>query len=173
MMRLSDRAQPGDAAGRSVLVAGADNLLVRFAHCCNPVPGDAIIGYVTRGRGVSIHRADCPILKDVSDSNVRRIPVEWHSGVLAASFPVEVEIEAIDRVNLLANVLNAVVEGDTNIEAVQAHSTKSNYAYINLVVDIRDIAHLQRVLDRIRRVSGVISVNRAAHRRNGLLRARG
>jgi len=173
VMRLSDRAQPGDAAGRSVLVAGADNLLVRFAHCCNPVPGDPIIGYVTRGRGVSIHRADCSILKDVSDSNVRRIPVEWHSGVLAASFPVEVEIEAIDRVNLLANVLNAVVEGDTNIEAVQAHSTKSNYAYINLVVDIRDIAHLQRVLDRIRRVSGVISVNRAAHRRNGLLRARG
>lgn len=173
VMRLSDRAQPGDAAGRSVLVAGADNLLVRFAHCCNPVPGDPIIGYVTRGRGVSIHRADCSILKDVSDSNVRRIPVEWHSGVLSASFPVEVEIEAIDRVNLLANVLNAVVEGDTNIEAVQAHSTKSNYAYINLVVDIRDIAHLQSVLDRIRRVSGVISVNRAAHRRNGLLRARG
>ncbi|MBE3577076.1 MAG: bifunctional (p)ppGpp synthetase/guanosine-3',5'-bis(diphosphate) 3'-pyrophosphohydrolase [Limnochordales bacterium] len=173
IVRMPDRTRPEEAASRSVLVAGTDNLLVRFAHCCNPVPGDPIVGYVTRGRGVSIHRADCSILKEISDSNVRRIPVEWRSGVLPASFPVEVEIEAIDRVNLLANVLNAVAEGETNIEAVQAYSTRSNYAYINLVVDIRDIAHLQNVLERIRRVSGVISVNRAAHRRTARLRARG
>lgn len=166
-----ERAQ-AEAAGRSVVVAGVDNLLVRFAHCCNPVPGDAIVGYVTRGRGVSIHRADCAVLRDVPDSSARRVAVEWRSGILPASFPVEIEIEAIDRVNLLANVMNAIAEGETNIEAVQAYSTKSHYAYVSLVVDIRDIAHLENVLERVRRVSGVLSVSRAVHRRGRLLRAR-
>ncbi|MBE3583319.1 MAG: bifunctional (p)ppGpp synthetase/guanosine-3',5'-bis(diphosphate) 3'-pyrophosphohydrolase [Limnochordaceae bacterium] len=157
---LTGRAS--EAESRSVDIEGVSNLLVRFARCCNPVPGDPIVGYVTRGRGVSIHRQDCLILKDVPDSDVRRVPVHWRAGELPASFPVAIEVEAIDRVNLLANVLNAVAECQTNIEAVQAHSNKSHYAYVNLVVDIRDVSHLQLVLDRIRRVQGVLTVSRSA-----------
>ena len=156
--RKSRRARPGSAQG--VLVRGMDDLLVRISRCCNPVPGDEIIGYITRGRGVSVHRVDCPNIASLNGDAERKIDVEWQAGEEGA-YAVEIEVEAIDRVNLLSNIVASVSEGRTNIEAVNARTTKNNMAVINLVVDIRDIEHMQRVMDRIKKVSGVLSVTRA------------
>lgn len=150
--------KPGPAQG--VLVRGMDDLLVRFSRCCNPVPGDRIVGYITRGRGVSVHRADCPNILALNGDSARKIEVEWRVGE-TGSFAVEIEVEAIDRVNLLSNIMASVSEGRTNIESVNARTTKSKMAIINLVVDIQDVDHMNNVMDRIKHVSGVLSVSRA------------
>lgn len=149
-----------EGPGQGVLVKGMDDLLVRFSRCCNPVPGDAITGYITRGRGVSVHRANCPNIKALNGQAERRIEVEWQTGELG-SFAVELEVEAMDRVNLLSNIMSTVSEGRTNIESVNARTTKSRRAVINLVIDIQDIDHMNSVMDRIKKVNGVLAVTRA------------
>ncbi|HHV62893.1 MAG TPA: bifunctional (p)ppGpp synthetase/guanosine-3',5'-bis(diphosphate) 3'-pyrophosphohydrolase [Firmicutes bacterium] len=149
------------SGGQGVRVKGIDNVLVRFSRCCNPVPGDDIVGYITRGRGVSIHRADCPNAAFINrNAPERRIDVEWDFGA-GSFYPVEIEIEAIDRVALFANIMNAVTEARTNISSVNARTTSDKLAIINLVVDIDNIDHMNEVISRIRRVSGVLDVHRA------------
>ncbi len=152
------RTRQGPAQG--VLVKGMDDLLVRFSKCCNPVPGDEIVGYITRGRGVSVHRTDCPNILALNGDSARRIDVQWQVGETGA-FAVEIEVEATDRVNLLTNIMSAISEGRTNIESVNARTTKSRMALINLIVDIRDIDHMNSVMNRIKQVNGVVSVTRA------------
>jgi len=148
------------SSARGVLVKGMDDMLVRFSKCCSPVPGDAIVGYITRGRGVSIHRVDCPNVAALSGFEERKIEVEWQAGE-TGTFPVEIEVEAVDRVNLLSNIMSTISEGRTNIESVNARTTKNKMAIINLVVDIQDIEHMESVMNRIKQVSGVLAVTRA------------
>ncbi len=145
---------------QGVRVKGMDDLLVRISRCCNPVPGDEIVGYITRGRGVSVHRVDCPNVVALNQEAERKIDVEWRVGDTGA-FAVEIEVEAVDRVNLLSNIMTTVSEGRTNIESVNARTTKSKVAVINLVVDIHDVDHMNSVMDRIKKVNGVMSVTRA------------
>ena len=153
-----NKKRQGNAQG--VLVKGMDDMLVRFSKCCNPVPGDEIVGYVTRGRGVSVHRVDCPNMLALNGDSARRIEVQWQAGE-AGAFAVEIEVEATDRVNLLSNIVSAVSEGRTNIESVNARTTKQRMAIINLIVDIRDLDHMNSVMERIKQVNGVVSVSRA------------
>lgn len=143
-----------------ITVKGVDNLLVRISKCCNPVPGDDIIGYITRGRGISVHRTDCPNIKALAKEPDRQVAVQWNTEETSA-YPVEIAVEAIDRVNLLAAIMNTVSEGDTNIEAVNARTTKNHTAFINLVVNINDISHMQDIMRRLKRVDGVVDVRRA------------
>ena len=156
--KVSAKKKTGSAQG--VLVKGMDDLLVRFSKCCSPVPGDEIVGYITRGRGVSVHRADCPNVASLPGFEERKIEVEWQVGETGA-FPVEIEVEAVDRVNLLSNIMSTVSEGRTNIESVNARTTKNKMAIINLVVDIHDVQHMESVMNRIKQVSGVVAVTRA------------
>jgi GTP pyrophosphokinase len=123
------------------------------------VPGDPIIGYITRGRGVSVHRTDCPNVKG-NDETERRIEVSW-SDTPEGSYQVEIEVEAIDRMNLLTNIMNTVSETRTNIASVNARTTKNRTANVSLVVDIKDVPHMESVMNRIRKVNGVLSVHRA------------
>lgn len=148
---------------QGVLVQGDSDVMVRFSRCCSPVPGDGIVGYITRGRGVSVHRDDCPNVAYLKRSPERQVHVEWDTAE-RGSFPVEIEVEAIDRVNLLANIMNTIAEGSTNIEAVNSRTTRDHVAIINLVLDIQDIDHMNAVMNRIKRVSGVVEVQRAAAR---------
>lgn len=148
-------------ASQGIRVKGIDNVMVRLSRCCNPVPGDEITGYVTRGRGVSVHRADCPNILGIPDASERNIGVEWDSA-RDSSYQVEIEVEAMDRVSLLNNVMDAVTETKTNISAVNARTTRNRMAVINLVVDITNVRHMEDVMGRIKRVSGVLSVHRAA-----------
>ncbi len=143
-----------------VSVKGVDNLLVRFARCCNPVPGDSIVGYITRGRGVSVHRADCQNVPIGTDEEGQRIiEVEW-SDSAEANYSVEIEITGHDRRGLLNEVLQAVSESKTNISAVSGRSDKNKMSVIHMTIMIRNIDHLQSVVDKIKRVKDVYSVQR-------------
>lgn len=144
-----------------VRVKGIDNLLVRFARCCNPVPGDDIVGYVTRGRGVSVHRADCPNLPTTDDGEeaARVIEVEWETEI-EANYSVDIEITGHDRNGLLNEVLQAVSESKTNISAVTGRSDKNKMALIHMTILIRNTDHLHSVVERIKRVTDVYTVHR-------------
>ncbi len=141
-----------------VSVRGVSNLLTRFSRCCNPVPGDEIVGYITKGRGVSIHRANCPNIQSDQEKE-RLIPVEW-DGAPEQAFDVDIEIRGHDRDGLLNEILNAVAETKTTITAVNGKSDKNSIAKINMTISIRNVDHLHRVVERIKRIKDVYSVRR-------------
>lgn len=157
------KTAPAEKKGRpthGVRVIGVDNVLVRFARCCNPVPGDSIIGYITRGRGVSVHRSDCPnIPTGDGDEGNRVIEVEWVDSV-EANYSVDIEITGHDRRGLLNEVLQVVSESKTIISAVSGRSDKNKMALIQMTILIRNIDHLQSVVDKIKRLKDVYSVQR-------------
>ncbi len=141
-----------------VKVKGVDNLLVRFSRCCNPVPGDEIVGFITRGRGVSIHRRDCPNVEH-EESSERIISVEWDNAE-QLSYTADIEVIGIDRRGLLNEVLQAVSETKTNMTAVSGKTNKNKMATILMTILINNTEHLQQVVDRIKRVKDVYSVRR-------------
>ena len=148
-------------ATRGVEVKGVDNLLVRFSKCCNPVPGDDIVGYITRGRGISVHRTDCPNVASLSLESGRQIEVLWNADE-TDSYQVEIEIEGFDRPHLLANIMNTLSERKTMVEAVTARTIKHGSFSVQLVVDIHDVNHLNDVMGALRQIHGVLGVHRAS-----------
>lgn len=144
-----------------VRVKGIDNLLVRFARCCNPIPGDEIVGYITRGRGVSVHRCDCTNIPSPDDGEeaARVIEVEWEQSI-ESNYSVDIEITGLDRRGMLNEVLQAVSESKTNISAVSGRSDKNKMSLIHMTILIRNNEHLQSVVDKIKRVRDVYSVHR-------------
>ncbi len=146
-------------AAQGVRVEGIDNLLVRFSRCCNPLPGDEIVGFVTRGRGVSIHRQDCVNIVGMNRDDARFLNVYWDTES-AASYPVEIEITGMDRPNLLADVLHAVSESKVNISAVNARTTRDKMSVLHLTFVVRDLEHLEFIMNKIKQVKDVFSVNR-------------
>jgi guanosine-3',5'-bis(diphosphate) 3'-pyrophosphohydrolase len=161
MKEIKSSGEKRNQPTNGVRVKGIDNLLVRFARCCNPVPGDDIIGYVTRGRGVSVHREDCPNIPGEGDGeeSARVIEVEWE-GSMEANYSVDIEITGHDRNGLLNEVLQAVSESKTNISAVTGRSDKNKMAMIHMTILIRNTDHLQSVVDKVKRVKDVYTVNR-------------
>lgn len=144
-----------------IRVQGIDNLLIRLSRCCNPVPGDEIIGFITRGRGISVHRADCPNVQ-VEEAADRLIPVEWESGTNGErEYNVDIEITGFDRRGLLNEVLQAVNETRTDISAVSGRSDhRHKIATIHMTIAIHNISHLQKVVERIKQIPDIYSVQR-------------
>lgn len=149
-------ARPG------VRVRGAENVLMRFSRCCTPLPGDRIVGYVTRGRGVTIHRADCSNTDFLRTHPERFIEVEWEA-VSEGAYQVEIEVEGFDRVGLLKDVLASIAESKTNVVSVNARVRRDKVGIINLVLDIRTVAQLHLVMAKVGKVSDVYSVERVLH----------
>ncbi|MCG0275880.1 MAG: bifunctional (p)ppGpp synthetase/guanosine-3',5'-bis(diphosphate) 3'-pyrophosphohydrolase [Thermosediminibacteraceae bacterium] len=142
-----------------IKIDGVDNVLVKFSRCCNPVPGDKIIGYITRGRGVSIHRQDCPnVLNNMYDKE-RLIEVKWE-GFKEKSYPVEIEASAYDRPGILSDVLNILGDMKTTIDSVNARASKNGIAVIDLILEITDKQHLDNIIQKLKRVKGVFEVKR-------------
>lgn len=141
-----------------VRVKGVDNLLIRFSKCCNPVPGDEIIGYISRGRGVSVHRSDCPNVQ-TADIKERLLDVEWE-GDTGKSYNVDIEITALDRRGLLNEVLHVVNETKTNIMAVSGRTDRNKIATINMTISIQNIDHLHKVVEKIKQLRDIYSVQR-------------
>ncbi len=154
---VKELPRPSRRPAHGVRVKGVDNLLVRLSRCCNPVPGDEIAGFVTRGRGVSVHRKDCPNLKSVEKE--RMIPVEWE-GTPDQSYHVDIEVSGLDRRGLLHEVLQAVSETKTNLSAVSGKADRRGMASIHMTISIRNLNHLQYVVERIKRVRDIYSVRR-------------
>jgi GTP diphosphokinase / guanosine-3',5'-bis(diphosphate) 3'-diphosphatase len=143
-----------------VRVKGIDNVLIRFSRCCNPVPGDEIIGFITRGRGVSIHRANCPNLESVEENEENRlIEVEWETDS-QVQYSVEIEVSGLDRRGLITEVMMAVSETKTDITAVAGRADKRKNATILLTINIRNVDHLHSVVERIKRVRDIYTVRR-------------
>ena len=161
MRELKPAPERKNRPTNGIRVKGIDNLLVRFARCCNPVPGDDIIGYVTRGRGVSVHRSDCPNIPSSGDGEeaARVIEVEWEENI-EANYSVDIEITGHDRNGLLNEVLQAVSESKTNISAVTGRTDKNKLALVHVTILIRNTEHLHSVVERIKRVKDVYSVHR-------------
>lgn len=146
--------------GAGVNVKGIDNVLVRFSKCCNPVPGDKIIGYITKGRGVSIHRKDCiNIIDQIRQNDERIIEVNW-SKEQDTEYQAEVQIEANDRYGLLAEITNIIAISKTTVKAINARTAKDERAYISLILQINDTEQLDKVMKDFRKVQGVIDVYR-------------
>lgn len=142
---------------QGVRIKGLDNLLVRLSRCCNPVPGDVIVGFVTRGRGVSVHREDCPNIQTFEAE--RMIEVEWEGGS-NRSYHVDIEISGMDRTGLLNEVLTTVTDSDVNLSAVSGRADRQGFASIHMTISVNNLNHLQQVVDRIKRVRDVYSVRR-------------
>ncbi|WP_062104585.1 RelA/SpoT family protein [Bacillus niameyensis] len=143
-----------------VQVKGADNLLVRLSRCCNPVPGDEVIGFITKGRGVSVHRSDCPnIIQE--DMQNRLIEVEWESAVNnRKEYNVDIEISGYDRSGLLNEVLQTVSGTKTNITAVTGRADRNKMATIMMSISIQNISHLHKVVDKIKQIPDIYAVRR-------------
>lgn len=149
------------ATESGVIVKGIDNLLIRLSRCCSPVPGDEIVGFITKGRGVSVHREDCPNVQD-TDVNERIIDVEWGSHLTPnrKEYHVDIEIQAFDRSGLLNEVMKVVSETKTNISAVSGKADRDKIATIHMTVMITNIAHLHKVVERIKQIPEIYSVQR-------------
>jgi GTP pyrophosphokinase len=137
---------------------GEDVLLVFRAKCCNPIPGDDIIGYVTRGRGVAVHTRACPNVQNLMYQTERRIAVEW-GGAGTATFPVELMIRAKDRSGLLAEITAVISDANSNIRSLESRPDRQN-ARIEASLEIIDKKQLEQILTNIRRINGVYSVER-------------
>jgi guanosine-3',5'-bis(diphosphate) 3'-pyrophosphohydrolase len=149
---------PTTGAGLSgVQVLGVGDLMTNIARCCNPVPGDKIIGYITRSRGVTIHRADCHNVLN-EDEKERLIPVEW--GQTDHLYPVNIEVEAWDRVGLMRDVTTVVAEDKVNITSVNLTDGDGQTITMFLTLEIKGLTQLSQILKKIDAVKGVISVSR-------------
>jgi len=142
-----------------VQVAGASNVVLRFSKCCRPIPGEEIVGFVTKGKGVTVHRRDCPNVSEAKELKGRFVKVEWKPS-LEQTFPVEVEVEAFDRVGVLHDILEKIAGSKTNVSAANVKTKRGSSAIIKLIVDVRDVEHLTSVIKSIRDISDVYSVNR-------------
>lgn len=145
---------------KGVKVDGIDNVLVRFAKCCNPVPGDQIIGYVTRGRGVSIHRCDCFNVKNNLYDRRRFIEVKWEGFSNNTSYSVEIEVSGRDKSGLLSNVINTISDMRMTIDAINAKTTENGIAVIDIILEITDRQHLENTMKKLRSIDGVLGVKR-------------
>jgi len=146
-------------SGTGVRVKGIDDLLVRLARCCNPVPGDKLVGFVTRGRGVSVHRADCPNARDLLNSPERIIDVEWDSDA-STVYNAEIHIEARDRTGLLRDVTLALAEGGVNVLSASIATDKQGIASMRFLFELGNMEQLAAVLTRVRGLDGVFSADR-------------
>jgi len=144
---------------KGVKVENVDNVLVRIAHCCNPVPYDAIIGFVTRGRGVSVHRADCPNAAHMAEQDYRKIEVSWDTEQ-PTSFQMEICVEAMDRPRLLRDVTTIMGEYHVNIISATMNITRENMNMSRFVFELSNIAHLEDILRNIRKVDSVYNAYR-------------
>ena len=154
--RFVDRVRGGTSRG--VRIQGLDNMMVRYSQCCQPVPGDDVIGYITRGRGISIHRIDCPNVLNLGEHPERRIEIDWEAEA-GERFFVRLVVDGNDRRGLLSDIASAITDSGTNIRSAEIDAAEEGMTG-NFVVEVHDLAHLKKVIKAIRRVSGVHDVQR-------------
>jgi GTP pyrophosphokinase len=155
------------AGEEKIKVRGSDDVLVFRAKCCNPIRGEKIVGYITRGKGVSVHSATCPNVINLLYDPERRIEVEWDKSAgdgAAAPYTVKLTMEVEDRKGLLAAVSAKIADINTNIRNMEARTDPEHHARIDVTVEISDLRHLEKVMKSLRGVDGVLDVSRAASR---------
>ena len=147
------------ASSNGIIVKGIDNCLVKLSKCCNPLPGDEIVGYITKGRGVSVHRKDCINVKELIKEENRMIDVSWVEEE-KISYQVDIEIDANDRANLLSDVISALGTIKAHIIAVNAKANKDRIAIIDLTIETQSLDDLNNILKTLRKIDSVYEVKR-------------
>lgn len=156
----SSNNQGMSSSNYGITVKGVNNIMIRFARCCNPVPGDNILGYITRGRGVSVHRSDCSNLKSLIDyDNGKVVEVSWGT-LKGTAYVAEIQVRAEDRIGILSDIMIVITEAKLPLNALNAKSSKGNIAITNIKVKIDSIEQLKELMRKIRRLRGVIDVYR-------------
>jgi GTP pyrophosphokinase len=141
----------------ALLIKGIDNVMVRYAGCCNPLPGDKVVGFITRGRGVTIHTSDCRNAMD--DDPHRRVDVEWDS-TKEYIYPVRICVYSEDKKGMLAEISNSISSNEANIKNAMVNTTEDNKAIGTFEVEIRDLNHLKKVIKGLEKIKGVNRVER-------------
>jgi GTP pyrophosphokinase len=148
-----------DKETTALRIKGVDDVAIRLARCCNPLPGDQVLGYITRGRGVSVHREDCPNMRHYLENEKDRIlEVEWADN--CGVYYVELEIKAMDRSRLTTDVMNVIADVRIQINSVFSRVTRNDFAVINVKLEIKDISRLHAVIQHIQKVKDVLEVRR-------------
>jgi len=147
-----------------IKVSGVDDLLVYRARCCNPIRGEKIVGYISRGKGVAVHSANCPNAVNLLFDPERRIDVEWEKGTEEARYVVRLTMQVEDRRGILADVSAKVADINTNITSVEATTDQDQRGRIDMTVEISDLKHLEKVVKSLKSVEGVIGVERTIAR---------
>ena len=142
-----------------VVVKGIDNCLVKLSKCCNPLPGDEIVGYITKGRGVSVHRTDCANINDLFAEENRMIDVYWYDDI-KGTYSVEIEVLANDRAGLLRDIIKQLDNSKARLMGVNTRTTKTDIAIINVMVELENIDELNKLVNQLRNVESVYEVNR-------------
>ncbi|HUV30318.1 MAG TPA: bifunctional (p)ppGpp synthetase/guanosine-3',5'-bis(diphosphate) 3'-pyrophosphohydrolase [Acidobacteriota bacterium] len=176
LMRLIIPEEEKDTAGfvgrvierlrrsKGVRVQGLENMMFRFAGCCQPVPGEDIVGFITRGRGVTIHHAECQVAIDLGNSNPeRKIAVSWDAGK-DQWFIVQLDLVTEDRKAMLRDVTQAIADSNTNVRGAEMKTTDDGTAVGRFVLEVSNLSHLNRIIDKVKKVKGVVSVKRARKR---------
>jgi len=154
--------RPPTSSSNGVIVKGESGMLVRFARCCSPLPGDAIIGYITRGRGVSVHRADCVSLKDPGVEKDRLIEVEWEGRDSSGTYEAEIRIICYNRTGLLAELSVMFASMDVPVNAISAHALKNGSFVINVSLVIKSTQQLAKIIRDLKKWPDIIEVNRVS-----------
>ncbi len=147
---------------KGIIVKGIDNCLVRLAQCCNPVPGDEIVGFVTKGRGVSVHRTDCVNMANNMFDEDRIIEVMWDK-VKDAAYKADVNLLAHDRSSLIVDITNTINENGVPLKGINARTTRDQIAIINITMEILNTQQLDKIIRKLKRISGVFQVTRMKH----------
>ncbi len=159
LIKLKD-SQPPDPSGNAIKVkCFNDNILIRIGKCCHPLPGEPIIGYITRGRGVTVHHIDCPSVGNVINDPERLVGVEWDTGIKTI-YQAQVAIVASDKPGILATISQAFAECGINITRANVQQGANQRAYFDLSIEIHDVEHLNEILEKIRQVDSVIYLER-------------
>ncbi|HET9845852.1 MAG TPA: bifunctional (p)ppGpp synthetase/guanosine-3',5'-bis(diphosphate) 3'-pyrophosphohydrolase [Nitrospira sp.] len=158
-MPSARKAVAGKSDDKGVKVKGARDVLMQLSRCCNPVPGDRILGYITRGRGLTIHAVDCPNLEALDYDRERLVEVEWDSAT-PSTHAVKISVMAVDKTGVLANVSSAIAECRANISRAEIATREDRKAVLDFIVEISGTDHLDQVLKAIERVDGVITARR-------------
>jgi len=146
-------------AARKVTVRGLDDAMIALARCCSPIRGEPIVGYITRGRGVTVHSERCPNLEKLLYDPERRIEVVWESGD-ESRFEVRITVLSEDRPGMLAKITSAIADAKSNIKNVEARTFEDRRGEITLLLDIRDLDHLEKIVEKVKGIDGVYRVER-------------
>ncbi|MBD3232798.1 MAG: RelA/SpoT family protein [candidate division Zixibacteria bacterium] len=157
---VSDFVEHARKVSKGIKVQGMDSMVFHFAKCCQPVPGDNIIGYITRGRGISVHRSDCHNVANLLDDPERRIEVEWdvHKDM---AFMVKLNLLVEDRKNIIKDITEAVASVDINVRGAELHSLEP-HAKCSMVIEVQNINQMNKAIKRLKNVKGVIEVERGS-----------
>ncbi len=157
LLRPLKRKKPG-----GIKIHGVDDVLFRMAKCCNPVPGEEIIGFVTRGRGITVHAADCPHALDLDEE--RRVDVEWDVGAAGAkAVSTHIDVIVVDQAGILAEITRVIGELEINIHEIHSKSLQDSTVDLKFIVEITHIDRLAKLMDSLRKIKGVLSVQRSSN----------